>query len=292
MCLDERNTDSRGRPLAPLANERRTRRARRSNWLSLLSMNASLFLAFLHMDVLAPVANAFTLIGLGWPRGADDGRHLSHLLLVDAGDLDDLLLGTCHLHVDASRDLVDHVVAKSDLQLQGILALERGTETHAMDLERVRVALGHALDEIGDLRARHAPERSPQLGLLARRDLDAVGAVLHLDLLRTGEGELALWPLHLDRSSLDGRGDPGGDDHRVPTDARHRLTPSSLSPARAAASFRTRYRGSRHRRSPRVPGRPTSRPWGSTGWQRRGHWPRSSDRVPPCRRAGRAWTRG
>src|SRR5262245_32028280 len=115
MCLEERNTDSRGRPLAPVASERRTRRARRSNWLSLLSMDASLFLAFLHVDVLAPVANALTLVGLGRPRGADDGRHLSHLLLVDAGDLDDLLLGTPNLHVDTGRDLVDHVVAKSDL---------------------------------------------------------------------------------------------------------------------------------------------------------------------------------
>src|SRR5215510_14559042 len=123
MCLEERNTDSRGRPPAPAASERRTRRARRSNWLSLWSMDASLFLTFLHVDVLAPVANAFALIGLGRPRGADDGRHLSHLLLVDARDLDDLLLGASHLHVDAGRDLVDHIVAKSDLQLQGILAL-------------------------------------------------------------------------------------------------------------------------------------------------------------------------
>src|SRR5215472_14927900 len=231
MCLEERNTDSRARAPAPLASERRTRCARRSNWLCLLSMDASLFLAFLHMDVLAPVANAFTLIGLGWPRGADDGRHLSHLLLVDAGDLDDLLLGAGHLHVDADRDLVDHVVAKSDLQLQGILALERRAEAHAMDLQRVRVALGHALDEIGDLRARHAPERARHLRLLARLHLDARGARLHLDLLRAGEGQLALRPLHLHRLSLDGRGDAGGDDHRASTNARH---PALLIPRPAA----------------------------------------------------------
>src|SRR5262249_34862678 len=160
----------------------------------------SLFLAFLHVDVLAPVANALTLIGLGRSRGADNGRHLAHLLLVDAGHLDDLLLGARHLYVDASWDLVDHVVAKSDLQLQGILALERGTEPHPMDLQGVRVALGHALEEIGDLRARHAPEGARHLRLLARSDLDTGGAFLHLDLLRTGEGEFALWPLHLDRS--------------------------------------------------------------------------------------------
>src|SRR5262249_43585445 len=137
MCLEERNTDRRGRPPAPVASERRTRCARRSNWLSLLSMDASLFLAFLHVDVLAAVANAFTLIMLGWSGGADAARHLSPLLLVDAGALDDLLLGPCHLHVDARRDRVDHVVAKSDLQLQGILAFERCAEAYAMDLQRV-----------------------------------------------------------------------------------------------------------------------------------------------------------
>src|SRR5262245_26388462 len=225
MCLEERNTDSRGRPLAPLASERRTRCARRSNWLSLLSIGASLLLAFLYVDVLAPVANTLALIGLGRPRGADNRRHLAHLLLVDAGDLDDLLFGTCHLHVDASRDLVDHIVAKSDLQLQGILALERRAEAHAMDFQRVRVALGHALDEVGDLRARHAPERARHLRLLARLHLDAGVALLHLDLLWAGEGELALRPLHLHRSSFHGRSYAGGDDHRVPTNARHRFTP-------------------------------------------------------------------
>src|SRR5215467_12304130 len=133
MCLEERNTDSRGRPLAPLASERRTRRARRSNWLSLRSMDgASLLLAFLYVDVLAPVADALALIGLGRARGADDSRHLPHLLLVDAGDLDDLLLGAPHLHVDARRDLVDHVVAEADLQLQRILSFEGRAEAHAV----------------------------------------------------------------------------------------------------------------------------------------------------------------
>src|SRR5580765_5399403 len=117
MCLEERNTDRRGRPPAYLASERRTRRVRRSNWFSLWSMDgASLLLAFLAVDVLAPVANAFTLVGLGRARGANFSGDLSHLLLVDAGDFYDLLLGTRHLHVDARRDLVDHVVAEADLK--------------------------------------------------------------------------------------------------------------------------------------------------------------------------------
>src|SRR5215470_7157356 len=111
MCLEERNTDSRGRALTPLASARRTRCARRSNWFSLRSMGgASLLLAFLHVDILAPVADAFALIGLGRARGADNGRRLAHLLLVDAGNLDDFLLGPGHLHLHARRDLVHHLV--------------------------------------------------------------------------------------------------------------------------------------------------------------------------------------
>src|SRR5436190_16332414 len=141
MCLEERNTDKRGRPPAYLASERRTRCVRRSNWFSFWSMDgASLFLAFLAVDVLAPVADAFALVGLGRPRGADLGGHLTDPLLVDAGDLDDLLLGAGHLHVDAGRDLVNHIVAEAHLQLQGVLALEGSPESHAVNLQGVRIA--------------------------------------------------------------------------------------------------------------------------------------------------------
>src|SRR5215470_8166575 len=101
MCLEERNTDSRGRPPLLLASVRRTRPWRRSNWFIFPSMaGASLLLAFLAVDILAAIADALALVGLGRARGADLGRHLTDLLLVDAGDLDDLLLGARHLHVD------------------------------------------------------------------------------------------------------------------------------------------------------------------------------------------------
>src|SRR6185436_1679286 len=136
MCLEERNTDSRGRPPLWLASDRRTRCARRSNWFILWSMTcASLLLAFLALDVLALVADALALVGLGLARGADLGGHLAHLLLVDPRYRDDFLLGAAHLHLDAGRDGVDHVVAEADLQLQRILALQRGAEAVAMDLQ-------------------------------------------------------------------------------------------------------------------------------------------------------------
>src|SRR5581483_3852702 len=233
MCLEERNTESRGRPLLPAASTQRTRCWRRSNWFSLPCMaSASLLLAFLAVDVLAPVANALALVGLGRTRGADHGRHLPDLLLVDAGDLDDLLLGARHLHVDAGRDLVHHVVAEADLQLQLALALEGRAEPHAVDLERMRVALGHALDEVRDLRARHAPHRARELGLLARFHLDAGRALLHLDQLRTGEGELTLGAFHLHRLAVHRRRDAGGNGDRISANARHLLLPASLPSAR------------------------------------------------------------
>src|SRR5262245_66359932 len=128
MCRDERCTDSLARPPELSLSSLRTRRLRRSNWFSLRSMaQPSLLLAFLAEDVLALVAHAFALVGLGRARGAQLGSKLPHLLLVDARHGDQLLLGAAHLHLQAGRHLVDYVVAVADLQLD-VLALHRGTE--------------------------------------------------------------------------------------------------------------------------------------------------------------------
>src|SRR5262245_56919538 len=118
MCLEERCTDSLGLPPAPCFSSARTRRLRRSIWFSLRSMvRSSLLLAFLAEDVLALVAHALALVGLGRTRRAQLGSELPHLLLVDARHGDQLLLGAAHLHVESGRHLVHHVVAVADLQL-------------------------------------------------------------------------------------------------------------------------------------------------------------------------------
>src|SRR3990170_5077230 len=219
MCLEERNTDRRGRP-AFFTSVPRTRRLRRSNWFILPSMaTASLLLAFLAMDVLAPIADALALIGLGRARGADLGGELAHLLLVDAGDLDDLLLGAGDLHLHARRDLVQDVMAEADLQLQAVLAFHRRPEAHAVDLQRMRVALGDAFDEVEDLRTRHAPHGLRLLGLLPRLDSDTVGRLLDRDLLGAREGELALGARHLHRLPCHRRGDAGRYRDRISADA-------------------------------------------------------------------------
>src|SRR5262245_21592796 len=124
MCLEDRCTDSLGRPLECPASSRRTRSLRRSNWFNLRSMTrASLLLAFLAVDVLALVAHTLALVGLGRTGSPNLGRELAHLLFVDARYRDDLLLGAAHLHFQVSRHLVQNIVAEPDLQLQGILAL-------------------------------------------------------------------------------------------------------------------------------------------------------------------------
>src|SRR5262245_12656037 len=145
MCLDERCTERRGRPVLLARRALRTRRLRASNCVTLPCMANLLLLAFLAVDVLALIADALALIGLGRARGANIGGDLTDLLLVDAGHRDDFLLGARYLHLDARWDLVDHVVAEADLQLQAVLALHGRAETDAMNLQRLRVALGGAV---------------------------------------------------------------------------------------------------------------------------------------------------
>src|SRR5262245_36170665 len=123
MCLDERCTDKRARPPVPALSSPRTRRWRRSNWFNLRSMApASLLLAFLAVDVLALVAHALAGVGLGRARGTQLGGELADFLLVDARHGYQLLLGTGNLHLHPGGNLVDHVVAEPDLQLDAVLA--------------------------------------------------------------------------------------------------------------------------------------------------------------------------
>src|SRR4026209_1596719 len=91
MCLDERNTDSRARPLVPAASLtlRRTDavlRAVRS--VNLDIARPLLLLSFLAEDVLVGVLHAFALVGLGRTESADFGGYVPNLLLVDSGDHD------------------------------------------------------------------------------------------------------------------------------------------------------------------------------------------------------------
>src|SRR4249919_853691 len=91
MCFDERNTDSRARPLVPAASLtlRRTvavRRAVRS--VNLDIARPLLLLPFLAEDVLVRVFHALAFVGLGRAETPDFGGNVPDLLLVDAGHHD------------------------------------------------------------------------------------------------------------------------------------------------------------------------------------------------------------
>src|SRR6185503_14238867 len=97
-----------------------------------------LLLAFFAEDVLAAILDALALVRLGLAPAADLGRDLADLLLVDAGDLDRILVGS--LHVDPVGQLVIDVVAVAELQAK-IAALRLGAVANAGDLEDLGEAL-------------------------------------------------------------------------------------------------------------------------------------------------------
>src|SRR5215213_8111730 len=132
MCLDERYTESRGRPPAPILMARRTRAWRRSVAFLNLAMSAPLLLlAFLAEDVFASILHALALVGLRRTERADFGGNLADLLLVDARDHD---LGRLRRRDrDAFRNRIEHLMTVTERDLQ-VLALQRRAIADAGDL--------------------------------------------------------------------------------------------------------------------------------------------------------------
>src|SRR5688572_1909920 len=102
-------------------------------------------LAGLAADLLAGVAHALALVGLGRPRAADARGELADRLAIDALHVDGRRVG--RLDRDALRDRQHDRVAEPDRQRQGAL-LELRLVADAVDLEALRVAGGHALDHV------------------------------------------------------------------------------------------------------------------------------------------------
>src|SRR5581483_681641 len=124
----ERNTARRGRSAVP-ATLPRTRRCRRA--LDSLTLRLGT-LANLPADVLALVADALALVGLGRTNLANLGSGLTDLLLV--GALDDDLRRRRHLEGDPRARLDRHRMRVAHLQLE-VGALERCAVADALDLE-------------------------------------------------------------------------------------------------------------------------------------------------------------
>src|SRR6185312_16005487 len=141
MCLPERCTCSRARPLVTDASLTAFRTTPLRRWVLALTVAITfsvalqrplLLLAFLAEDVFAGVLHALALVGLRRPEIADLGGDLADLLLVRAGDGD---LGRLRRHDrDAFRNRIDYVVAVAELKLK-VLALDRGTIADAGDLK-------------------------------------------------------------------------------------------------------------------------------------------------------------
>src|ERR1051326_1369702 len=116
MGRDERNTDSRARPLPTILSRNRTRWRRRRNSASGLFDMVLLLLAFLAADKFVAVLNPLALVGLGRAETADFRGDLADPLTIGAGNGDRgrPLAGD----FDVGRDRVIDVVTIAELQVQ------------------------------------------------------------------------------------------------------------------------------------------------------------------------------
>src|SRR6185295_18487888 len=224
MWLRLRKTASRGRAVSPLTRSRRRawRLSRAAERLAVVVMRWVLGLlggglllaadlaglAGLAADLLARVADALALVGLGLARRADGRGDLADQLLVDA---DDRQAGRA---LDLEADALGRVdldrVAVAQVQLE-LAAVERGAIADARDLEALPIAVAdpdhHVIDE--------GPREAVELlvGLLLGRAGDHDGGRLagdgHVRVERPAEGPLGA--LDRDVPPVDGHVDRGGD---------------------------------------------------------------------------------
>src|SRR5215204_3701231 len=233
----ERNTEIRGRSALPVIFARtRRRRLRRLAGRVLTVMRdcpaggsgpqrlgrtgfRSCPLAYLPGDVLALVADALALVGLGRPLLADHGGDLADLLLARALDHDPGRRG--HLELDPLGRLDRHGVRVAERELE-VAAPELRAVADALDLERLGEAGRDALDHVGDQRAREAVERA-MLGAVGR-PLDEQLAVLldDVDHARLALLEVAARAGHAHDLGLDRDRDGLGDGDGLSADAGHR----------------------------------------------------------------------
>src|SRR6185295_9659942 len=173
------------------------RRKRRSFFV--ICMDGLLLLAFLQLDLLAGVTHALALVGLGWAHIADFRRHLADLLPVDALDED------FRLARRFDRDALGHRIAdrmrKAEREVQR-LALHGGAEADALELELLLVALGHAEDHVGEMRARGARLHARLFTRELHRELLLFLLDRHALVQRQRQG--ALGALHRHRFAGDG----------------------------------------------------------------------------------------
>src|SRR5688500_12179432 len=237
MCFDDRWTTRRGRSAVPLTflRRRKWRRALATRRLVEMSLPTGLRfvtvdslmsltrLSDLAADLLARVPHALALVRVGLAQLADVGGNLTDQLLVDTGDGE---AGRgLHREGDAlgGLDLDGVGVTERELELR---ALERDAVTDAVDLHLLFVTLGHTDDHVVHERARQAVERAVAALVVRALDLErAVLSLLQADRLSDRQRQGALRALHAHVLAGDVHVDPGGDNDRLLTDARHVYSP-------------------------------------------------------------------
>src|SRR6266571_4340885 len=175
-------------------------------------------LAGLAPDLLAHVADPLAFVGLGWPDPADLCRHLAHELLVHALNLhEDVVVDR---DLDPLRRVVRHGMGEPDDELHAE-RLRFRLVAHALDLERLREPLGHAVHHVGDERARESVERLVA-ALVGRPSYDDRLALhRHRQLGVNQPADFALRTLHGDAQPVELSGHALGHGDRLPADARH-----------------------------------------------------------------------
>src|SRR3984893_10383189 len=116
MCLEERNTERRGRLFAARRKLRRTRCRRRRKRALAFSDIGLLLLAFLAADRLGRVFDPLALVGFRRTVGADLGRDLDDPLAVGAADSDQSRPFADDVDVSGYRFC--DVVAVAELQIE------------------------------------------------------------------------------------------------------------------------------------------------------------------------------
>src|SRR6476620_3813740 len=133
-------------------------------------------LSDLAADLLARVADALALVGLGLAQLADLGGRLTDELLVDASDAEP------GRTLDGEGDAVGRVerdrVAVAELELQLGRALGQHPVTHADDLEPLLVAVGHADDHVVDQGPRQAVQGTAVALVVGTLDLEGSAVTL------------------------------------------------------------------------------------------------------------------
>src|SRR5690625_41640 len=223
MCLSERHTLSRSRPVSPWRRLlRRLRNVRRSRVVVgcfiqyPFCASACRCLAGLEPDGLARVTDALAVVAVRFTGGTDVGGHLADHVLVDAGDGDLRRFGS--FDRDAFRRLDRHLMRVTELQFE-LLAFHRSAETYTVDLQVLRVTVCHSDNGVVDQSAGQSV-LGPVITVVAR-PADGERAVFELHLHPFGDDdvELAFRSFDLYQSGLDVKFDVAGNGDGIESDA-------------------------------------------------------------------------